>query len=280
MTSFFRIFIVTSIALCICWTAAPRADGQAIATRPTSKTNVRAVLEQSREILNKYYETEQLIAKERADWQLSKELLEDRIQLVKDQLKELREKTAEEEKNITKADEDREKLVAEADELKALQSAQQTLVKELESSVRSILNIAPEGLAAKIQALVDRLPDADDEQIKASIGERFATILGILNETNKFAADLAVFNERRQITPELEAEVETLYLGLAKAYFAGGEGPDGPAGIGSPGPEGWVWSPAPKARAAIQSMLTMQSNATSAAFVAVPVQVNVGGESQ
>ncbi len=256
------------------------ASAQAIAARPAPKANVRAMLEQSREILNKYYETEQLIAKERADWQLSKELLEDRIQLVKNQLKELREKTAEEERNITKADEDREKLVADVDELKALQSAQKVLVKELESSVRSLLNIAPEGLAAKIQALVDRLPNTDDDQIKAGIGERFATVLGILNETNKFAADLAVFNERRQVTPNLEAEVETLYLGLAKAYFAGGEGPDGPSGIGSPGPKGWDWKPAPKAREAIQSMLTMQRNATSAAFVSVPVQVNVEGESR
>lgn len=271
----FRRIFPGAAAVAVLIAASQPAATQSIQTRAAPKQDVGPLLQQSREVLEKYYEMERLIAKERADWELGKEILQDRIDLMKDQISDLAEKTKEVDAGITEADEEREKLVSKSDDLKALQRAQIDLITALEADVRGLLRISPEGLVGKVQALADRLPDPGTEKVDLSVSERYQNVLGILNETNKFAADLSTFLERRTLDTGQMAEVETLYLGLAKAYFRGsGEGESVPAGIGTPGPDAWVWQARPDHADAIRKMLIMQQNATAAEFVMAPVKVS------
>ncbi len=245
-------------------------------SRAAEPTESLEQLETAKAALKEHYEFQKLIAKERGDWEIGKDLLESRMALVRDQIADLREKTSEQASKITEADEERAKFASEDDELAALQETQLTRLVALESRVRSLLPVLPEALAAKLKALIERLPASDmkPEDIKTSVGERYQNAVGVLNEINKFHNDLTVVNERREISGGRQAEVQTLYYGLSIAFYAGIGESATEAGRGLPGKDGWVWMPLPEEARRIARMIEMVEKSSSAEYVPLPVSVD------
>ena len=68
-----------------------------------------------------------------------------------------------------------------------------------------------------------------------------------------------------------QAEVETLYFGLAAAYFANAEGTYG--GIGFPGPDGWTWELKTAEAPAISRLIGVYTGQREAEFVPVPATI-------
>lgn len=229
----------------------------------------------SRSMLTKYYEIKELISKERTDWELGREILEDRISLIGDQVTELKEKTGEEETKITKADEERETLGKELADLKVVEKIQSDKIVQIEQRVALLARRLPGPLQEKVRPLLERLPEkgTPPEDIKLSISQRFQNVLGILNEVNKFQADVFLAQERRAISGGREAEVSTLYLGLGQAFYAGSGETAKEAGTGVPGPEGFVWDG--RSDEADELGLLIRINNNEAEPVFVPVSVSV-----
>jgi hypothetical protein len=121
----------------------------------------------------------------------------------------------------------------------------------------------------KLQPLLARIP-APGTVARVSTAERFQNVLGILNEMNRANSEISVAYEIRKLADGTSSEVQVIYVGLAQAYYIS---PTGEAGVGVPGPEGWQWSPLPKAASDILFALEIIQGKHSPAFVPLPVTI-------
>jgi hypothetical protein len=118
--------------------------------------------------------------------------------------------------------------------------------------------------------LIKRIP-SDPATTKASGLERLQNVVGIVNEVDKFNAAVTVVSEVQKNPSDAEVQVETMYVGLAQAYFVDKAGDY--AGVGLPSGQGWQWMPKNELAGKIQKSIAMYKNAAPADFVSLPVQI-------
>lgn len=241
-----------------------------LAVQATSAPQDSERVETARAALEKWADTRRLISKERNDWVLGKEILNDRIGLVEREIESLKTRLAETSGSIVDADRKVAELAAEEAKLKEGSAALAQLVWGFEQRTSQLVKRLPPPIAERIKPLSQRLPDAPDS--KLSLAERFQNIVGILNEVNKFQRDIAVVSEVRTLADGSSAEVTTVYFGLGQAYYATANGKA--AGRGSASAEGWIWVPANESAADISRMIAVLKNEQVASFVSVPLRVD------
>ena len=83
------------------------------------KISAPPTLEETRLKMDKWLETQQIISRERKDWQQGKEILLSRLELVKKEIATLEEKNKQAESSVTEANKKRSELLAENDQLTA-----------------------------------------------------------------------------------------------------------------------------------------------------------------
>jgi FtsZ-binding cell division protein ZapB len=250
-----------------------KAPGAAPAAAPApaaaSEPSDRPGLEETRLTLAKWIETQQIIAKERNDWQQGKEILEGRIELVGKEVSVLKEKIAESVKAVAESDQKKERLVAENEQLKATAAQLATAVSVMEGQVRGLAKRMPQPVAERLAPLLQRIP-TEASTTRVTVAERFQNVLGILNEVNKANSEITVAYEIRKLADGSSSEVQVIYVGLAQAYFLS---PRGEAGIGRPTEDGWKWEPAPEAASAILTALEVIQGKASPMFVPLPITI-------
>jgi hypothetical protein len=226
-----------------------------------------ASLDEMRLAMSKWIETQQIIAKERKDWQQSKEILTSRIDLVRKEITMLEQKIADAKSSADKAQQKRDELLAVNEVHKATNAQLVERVTSMEGEIRRLHAALPEPVQAKVQPLFNRIP-ADPANTRVSAAERFQNVLGILSEVNKQNSDIALAYEVRTLPGGKRSEVQALYIGLGQAYYVNA---DGDAGIGRPSPEGWKWEPtAAVSRDLVMTLEILQGKHTPA-FVPLPV---------
>jgi FtsZ-binding cell division protein ZapB len=228
------------------------------------------VLDSTRSTVAKWVETQQIISKEKKDWQLGKEVLLQRISLIENEIGSLEEKISETRKGIAEADEKRSELATRNRQLKSAAGSLQDRIAPLEAKTRQLVETLPEPLRERVAPLSQRIP-ADPATTEASLSERFQNVIGILNEVNKFNRDITVTNELRQLPIGVTAEVTVVYVGLAQAYYVTSGGDE--AGVGRPAPGGWEWSAADHLAPEINQAVEILANAQPPAFVPLPVEI-------
>ena len=226
-------------------------------------------LEETREIMGKWIETQQIIAKERNDWQLGKEVLTNRIDLIKTESSGLQEKIKQAEASVAETDKTRDELLAEDALLVAADDQLREAVTAMEVEVRRLLTVMPDPIKTKLEPLYQRIPEnPDDTRVK--VAERFQNVVGILNEINKANSEITVNYEVRTLADGKPSEVRAVYVGLAQAYYvsARGEG-----GIGMPTAEGWTWQPSKAVAPDVLKALEILQGKHTPAFVSLPVKL-------
>lgn len=235
-----------------------------------AETGEADAIDSTRSTLAKYVETKQIISKEKQDWQLGKEVLEQRIALLEGEIASLRDKIAEARSGINEAASKQRELVNDNEEYRAAAVALVETIGGLEATTRRLLVAVPEPLATRVEPLSRKLPKEAGETT-LSLSQRFQNVLGILNEVNKFNGEITVVRELRDLPDGTQSEVETLYMGLAQAYYVA---PDGAtAGTGVPGPEGWSWKAANELAGEIARTIAILQNEDVPAYVSLPVEV-------
>lgn len=253
------------VALCLAVASAGVITADALsATQDTQR------VESARAALEKWADTRKLISKERNDWVLGKEILNDRIALVEREIESLRTKLTDASGSIVEADKKVAELTSEEAQLKQGSQALVQLVAGFEAQTRLLVKRLPDPIRERIKPLSQRIPEGDAG--KLTLSERFQNIVGILNEVNKFQRDIAVLSEVRTLADGSSAEVTTVYFGLGQAYYATANGKA--AGRGSATPDGWVWVPANESAAEITRMIQVLKNEQVAGFVPVPLRVD------
>ena len=177
-----------------------------------------ATIDETRNVLEQWVETQQLISKEQSDWRIEKSILEETRILLGNELERLDKNIRELGSSATAADEKRSEFNKEKDTLKLASDIIAVNITALETKMFKILPLLPEPLIERINPLIRRLPK-DPETTNLSLGERVQNIVGILSQANKFNNTITLTSEVREINDGSEVQVNTLYWGLAIAYF-------------------------------------------------------------
>lgn len=228
-------------------------------------------LSETRDVLDKWVETRQIISEEKAEWRLEQSILSDTVMLLSNEVERLDTALEDLETSATAADEDRSELTAEKETLAGAAAVVESNIAGLETQIKRILPALPDPLINTIKPLIRRLPD-DSADTQLSLGERVQNIVGILSQTDKFNTNLTATSESREIEGGKVVEVRTLYWGLAMAYYVDASGEY--AGIGYPGPDGWEWPQIEGKGAEINRLLEIFEGSGEIQFVEVPARIN------
>jgi hypothetical protein len=254
----------------------PEDTAPGAASRPESVPETRAAsrpavqeLRDARASMAKWLETQQIISKERKNWQQDKDILAGRVEVVKQDIATLEERIKQTEAGVAEAEKKKQALVAQNEQLKATGERLAGVVTRLEGEVRVLFKRLPQPIAARAQLLYQRIP-ADPAATKISIAERFQNVIGILNEANKANNEILVNYEVHTLSDGKPSEVKAIYVGLAQAYYVSEKGD---AGIGRPTDDGWKWEPSKAVAADVLMALDILQGKHSPAFVPLPVKI-------
>ncbi len=219
--------------------------------------------------IGKWVGTQQILVKERRDWQLSREVLTARIEAVNKEIAQIEEKLGETRRTNGEAAGRRAEAHAESEVLRRTGTGLLEAVTQFETHLRRLHGSLPAPVQEKLAPLYQRMP-ASQAPTRASAAERFQNVLGILNEINRTNGEITLVSEIRTLADGRPSEVRTVYLGLAQAYYlsAGGE-----AGIGRPESDGWIWEAAPNLAPRIAEVVEILQNKRSPQFVSLPVRI-------
>jgi septal ring factor EnvC (AmiA/AmiB activator) len=223
-----------------------------------------------RATVEKWVATQQLIDSERQAWQQQREVLNSRIDLLDSEIATYEAKLAE---AGAKVEEGRDKSRAIDAERRILVDTADQLardVTELEAGLKRLARRVPDTLQEKVAPLLQRIPE-NPETTTVSVAERYQNVLGVLSELQRLNNEISVNTEIRPLGEGKLVQVTTVYLGLGQAYYAAASGE---AGIGRPGPDGWIWEPAASASREIVELLDIVQSKGSPKFVALPVEIN------
>ena len=98
-------------------------------------------LDETRLTLSKWIETQQIISKERNDWQQGKEILQGRIELVGKEVGILKDRIKQSEAAVEESNKKRDELVAENDALKVSGAQLGEAVTLMEGQLRKLMKI-------------------------------------------------------------------------------------------------------------------------------------------
>ncbi len=232
-------------------------------------TPAAPTLEETRLTMGKWIETQQIISKERNEWQQGKEILLGRLELIKKEVVTLEEKIVEAESSVAEANKKRDELLAESEQLKAVGGELTEAVTGMEGEVRRAFKTLPEPIGSKLQPLYQRVPE-NPATTRVSVAERYQNVLGILNELNKANNEITVSYEVHTLADGKPSEVKALYVGLAQAYYVSASRE---AGIGRPAADGWEWEPYKAVADDVLKALEIIQGKHTPAFVPLPVRL-------
>lgn len=227
-------------------------------------------LDTSRSALEKWVETRQLISRTKTDWQSDREMLRQTAQMFERELNGLAEQFSKLSTNNVQAEKERQEAESLLKASEAGLGRAATFATAFEKSVTRLVPRLPAPLQETLKPLLARLP-ADPANTRLPAAERIQTLVGILNEIDKFNNGLTLSSEKRRNPKDEEVAVETVYVGLGAAYFVNDANDF--AGTGTPGPQGWEWSVKPELASTIRDVIRSYRNEQAARFVALPATI-------
>ena len=225
--------------------------------------------EGGREAIEQWVQTRSLIGKEKQDWRVGREVMNERIELMRREIDGLREKTGQATNELTDVDSKLTQQRAENERLREVGTELRSAAGDLEARLRALLEKVPDPVRERVKPLAVRLP-ADSNNTKIPMPERLQAIVGILNELTKANGEIMQAVEIRSMPDGKSAEVRAVYVGLAQGYYVSARGD---AGVGTVGTNGWRWTAASDLAEPIRAVLDILQNKGSPRFVPVPAEV-------
>lgn len=261
-----RSLVKVVFVLAACGAGCERTQAQGPSPAPGDAPASVAV---GRDTIAKWVETQQIISKEKREWQQARELLRSRIELLQGETLALDEKIGRLRDTAREVESKRAESSIEERGIQTTLDSLTAWVTELEAGVRGLVRRLPDPARAKVKPLFDRMP-SDPASTRQSLAERYQNVVGILNETNKTNNEITLTTEIRNLSDGTSSEVRAVYVGLAQAYFVSAKGE---AGIGRPGAEAWVWEPSEGLAPSVVLMVEVLQSKAKPTFVPVPVRI-------
>ena len=225
----------------------------------------------SRDALTKWIETQRIISLEQANAKTARLALEGRVNLVQAELDDYSGKVAKSAGDIEAEDKRKTNLQKDLESAKVAPQTLAEAIEKLEEQIKALKKVLPGPVIEKTKALYQRVPD-DPKTTKVSLAERYQNVLGILNEADKANNDLMLPTEVREVDGAKPTECETLYVGLAQAYFVNADRDF--AGMGRPVNGQWVWTRQDDLAESIAHIFNIMASKGKAKFVHLPVTLD------
>lgn len=215
-----------------------------------------------RETIAKIVDVKSQASKERSDWEARKGEMNELLGLHRRELELLTEELEKSGVSATGEDEQRQEAEAEIATLKDARRAAGEAVARNRDRALALVARFPKPLA--LEAEVDRISleqwEPGDEP-----RDGLLPILAVVTKAEQFNRRISRSKEVRD-----GREVEVLYLGLARAYYADRSGN---AGIGTPGGDGWVWESRPELAGEIVKAFDELDRKRPPELVELPVKI-------
>lgn len=212
--------------------------------------------------ISKIVDTQTLESKERNDWEAKKAEFAALLELHRREIALLDEELEKAGQSAPSHGESTDEMKAEIEALKqSRRLAKETVARNVPRAI----------------ALTRRFPDPLQKDCESEIAsltawtvadeprEALQSILSLLAKAQQFDRRLTRSTEIRD-----GREVDVLYLGLARAFYAGRK--EG-AGIGSPDSDGWTWKAQPEIRTELLAALDMLNKKSPPAMVRLPMEI-------
>ena len=237
----------------------------------TSAVFAQETMDNARQTLEKLLETQRLISKEENDWRVGRELMQERIALIRQESESLNERIDQTKRDMAETETKVAELRAHNDTLKNGVKPLVSDIKVLEFRVLGMLPRTPEPVRQRVAPLSQRIP-ANPAETKLGLSERYQNVVGVMNELNKTAREISVASEIRTLLDGRQVEVTVFYIGLSQAYYVNEKGRL--AGVGKLGILGeWSWEEHNDSVDAIAAILGIYRGERPPAYVPVPVTI-------
>lgn len=229
------------------------------------------VYDETKSVVVKWAETRDLASREWSQWQKEEAILVDLARMLEAEKKDLESKIEAAREAATESDKRRAEIVQQRQELEEASAVVRSSIEGLESRVREIAPYFPDSYRESVAPLLGQLPDAGQAS-RLSLSVRLRNVIAILSQANKFDSTLSVETGTRSFEDGRSKQVDTIYLGMAIAYYADASGEE--AGYGYPTSEGWKWEAVAESGKAIRDAIAMYRKGKQAEFVALPIVIN------
>ncbi len=228
-------------------------------------------IEQAKETLDKWYETQRILSKEETEWRVGRELMQDRVDLTKRESESVREKITKTQQEIAESEKKIAELKQVNETLKKGLAPLQHDIRTLELRVLSLVTRTSETVRQRVAPLTQRIPTTPTTS-KLSISERYQNVIGVLNELNKVAREISIASEVRALKDGKQAEVTVFYIGLSQAYYVNEKSRI--AGVGHLDEGGvWRWDEENQLVDAIAQVLGIYKGEKPAAYVPLAIKI-------
>ncbi|MBD5779357.1 DUF3450 family protein [Pelagicoccus sp. NFK12] len=227
-------------------------------------------LAETRSTLKEWVELKKIISEEKNKWVVEKQSLNESINLLKDEITKIEEAIIEYEADASDADKVREDLTRQENELKEASAIVKNTIVDLEAEMLELIKYLPATLQEKVAIPTRRIPKTKREMDAARLTDRILNVIAILTEIEKFNSQLTVVNEIRDIKGE-RVRVDTLYIGLAVAYYV--DGTRSEAGYMTPAKGEWKRFEDNSLADDIADAVAMQKREATVRFVDLPITI-------
>jgi hypothetical protein len=238
----------------------------------TTSTVFGSAADETRLVFEEWVKIRALLSEERESWLVERQDLADTMDMLTAEKEILEAQIAARNAAAEESVGARANLSERRAELDRVATALASIIEDREAELKIWTPTLPLALQDTINPLVRRLPQSPESAAALGLARRLQSVVGILSQADRFNSTLTSGRELRTdpATGE-QREFDTLYFGLASAFFVNDEGTVG--GIGKPGPEGWVWETIPDAAPSIRRLLAVHRSEIRAAYVGVPLQI-------
>ena len=234
----------------------------------SAQTDLKTV----RATLRAWIETEKKIAEEASKWAEEKANLEAINAVSSNEIEMLKETLDTSREEISKADAKRKELLLEREALKKASAVIMNTVEGLEGKVHMLYPHFHDPLKTKIDQLYSRIPKPGARGHSQSISDRMLNVIGILSQVDSFNGSIRLDRGMRELEDGRKVEIETLYLGIAYAFFIDGLGIH--TGYGVPSEDGWDWVEDPKMASSVKKAIEIYEDPQKADYVYLPVAID------
>ncbi|MCX7866636.1 MAG: DUF3450 domain-containing protein [Limisphaera sp.] len=239
------------------------AGAGAAAEADPAAAEFRAVLEQ-------WIQTRQLISKAKSEWAAEREMLQQTLAMLQREVESLETALSQTETQSVAVTAERALVKRQQESYDAALTLLRDRLAALVPRLQRLQPSFPEPLQKAVSPLWDRLA-AGGQGATQSAGARLQTVVTLLNEAEKFDQGLTLHAELRPGPDGQPVKVQTLYLGLAQAWYVDQNGRI--AGRGVPTSEGWRWVEEPGLGPRVQEAVAVHEGRRPARYVELPVEV-------
>jgi len=229
-------------------------------------------IQETRDTLGRLIEVKKLIAEEKNNWDVEKQILQDTIDTLSRQVTEIEESLADIEDTTTQAEDQRESLQTEIEELEEVLAVVEPMIENYEKRILAMVDYFPEPLMKKIERLVEQLPQEGERGSRRLLNNRAVVVVGILDEINNFQNSVQVHKLPLDVEGRDDSrEYSVLYYGLSSAYFV--DENETVAGIGRPAKGGWVYETREGIAPDVYDAVQIKEKRLLARFVQLPTEI-------